>query len=108
MVGVVLFQLDKNILSWLPSTRSKKAGSYSSSGADVVDVCGGRSVGSNGSVEWGTDESREAVRSSDDKRLARDESGDGEEGDLDKVERRNSPAGEESGDSHQDQMESQD
>jgi len=57
-------------------------------------------------VEGGTNELRGAVRSSDDKRLARDEGGDGKEGDFDKVEQQGSPVGDEFRDSHQDQMES--
>ena len=57
-------------------------------------------------MEGGTNELRGAVRSSDDKRLARDEGGDGKEGDFDKVEQQGSPVGDEFRDSHQDQMES--
>jgi len=61
MIGDVLLQLNKNILGWLPLMWGKKAGSCSTSGADVVDIHRGQGVGWKGLAEGGTNELRGAV-----------------------------------------------
>ena len=103
----VLFQLDEDVFGGFPPTWSKKSGTCSSSGTDVIDVCRGRSVGSKGLVEGGSNKTREAARASDNEGLAGDECDDSEEEYLGEVKRQGSPAGDSVGHSHKDQMEPQ-